>query len=328
MAEIKFDAFDLSTDLGPSDSLACGWVPPDQRDAEGAKADSEAKLSIPPLRLSGSSVNSNATKVCLWDCWSAWKGGKWTGVRQITGSCVGAGGGNALFSLACADVLKRKDKERVEVPFWLLPYGLSRKLGGMDRRGDGSFGSTFAQAVREYGHLPANTEGLPAFREQDGFVWGEAAEMDWSWGSRIASKWLDQAKPHLVRSTAVCRSSDDVRTALQNYFPVTCASNWGGSMRPAVRGSREPVLLNSRTTTWMHQMSVQAFWNHPEFGELYWIQNQWGNCHGTCPSGAPVGGFWILKSDMDFICRQGETFAFSGFDGFPALEEPLDFSAF
>ena len=112
------------------------------------------------------------------------------------------------------------------------------------------------------------------------------------------------------------RTTDDVRDALVNKYGVTCASNWGGQMSPGVTSG---VLLNRRVTTWNHQMSVSAYWDHPNLGEIFWIQNSWGwLCHGICPSGAPGGGFWVRKADMQYICDQQEVFAYSAFDGFLA----------
>lgn len=329
MATLNFSAFPSVTDLaataGPADEIDSGWVPPDQRDRAQSDAHIQALSSIPKLAVTGQSANENVTKVVLWDCWGA-ATVKWTGVRQVQGSCVGAAGGNALFSLACADVLKRGDPERVEVPFWLLPYGISRMLAGMNDRGDGSLGTTFAKAVREYGHVPASTPGLPPYMEQDGFVWGSTAELDWSQGRKVPSPHLAEARKFLVRSTAKCLSPDDVREAVKSYYPVTIASNWGGQMRPSVTNG---VLLNRRVTTWNHQMSVQGWWDHPQLGELFWVHNQWGiDVHGRCPSGAPGGGFWVQRKDMEYIVGQNEAFAFSAFDGFPALDAPLNFSAF
>lgn len=320
--DAKFDS------LGPADVVNSGWIPPDQRDATQTTAHEAVMADIPDFMLVGKSVNENVTKVCLWDCWKPALGRDYLGTHQIVGSCVGAGGGNALFSLAAADKIKRGDREKVVIPFWLLPYGISRMLGGLNSRGDGSFGSTFAEAVRKHGHIPADLEGLPAFREDDGIVWGQKVELDWSVGRSIDTKWLDMAKPHLVKSTAQCKSTDDVREAIKNYYSVTIASSWGGKMRCPTAGN-PPVLLNSHTTSWAHQMSVHGWWDHPDLGEIFYVMNQWGlAAHGMCPSGAPKGGFWIKKADMAKIVAQRETFAFSQFEGFPAVEEPLDFDAF
>jgi len=337
MADLNFSAFPdeasreaAFASAGPADAVRAGWVPPDERDQTADVAHAAVMATTPPLRVVGAGVYANATRVGLWECWAAARPGGWPGVRQITGSCVGAGGGNALFSLAAADVVKRRDPERVEVPFWLLPYGVSRMLAGLHDRGDGSLGSTFARAVREFGHLEADADGLPKFVESDGLVWGERAEYDWSQGRKIPASYMEQARPHLVKSTAVCRSADDVRDAVKNYYAVTIASDWGGLMRPGVSGTGANArLINRRATRWLHQMSIQGWEDHPEFGELFYVLNQWGReTHGRCPSGAPPGGFWIRRGDMQSIVSQGETFVFSQFDGFPALDEPLDFSAF
>jgi len=332
--ELRFDAFEP---LGAGDILECGWLALDdhpertkasRRKAAAAKASEAARAEMMPFAITGHAFNEDATKVCLWDCWKPALGRDYLGIHQLTGSCVGAGGGNALFSLAAADVIKRRDPEKAVIPLWLLPYGISRMLDGMNDRGEGSSGSAFAKAAREYGHIPADTDGCPKFVETDGIIWSEKAELDWSQGKKIPQKYLDAAKIHLVKTTAECSNADAVRDAIKSYFSVTIASDWGGQMRPGTSGT-PPVLLNKRVTNWSHQMSVQAWWDHPSLGEIFWIQNQWGiDTHGRCPSGAPGGGFWVLKKEIEWICNSGEVFAMSQFDGFPAPVQPLDFSAF
>jgi hypothetical protein len=309
--------------LEPSDALMCGWIPPAERDSQAQKTSDAWEATLPDFAIIGKSSNENATKVYLWETWSKAFPGGYPGIRQVTGSCVGAGGGNALFTLACCDVVRRGDPERVEIPFWLLPYGKSRELAGLRGRGEGSWGTTFARAVREIGHIPANTEGLPRFDNNNGLVWGRETEYTWSDGSKIERRWLDLSRPHLVKTTSKCRSTDDVREAIKNGYPVTIASNWGGLMQCPVEHGR---LMNRRRGTWMHQMSIHGWEDHPQLGEIWYVLNQWGlNAHGTCPSGAPRGGFWIGRRDLAEIVSQGETFAFSEFDGFPAAPPSLSF---
>lgn len=331
MNTIDFSAFDnpkelraALKDVGTSDVVNSGWIEPVKRDVAQNVMDSILREDIPRLNIPKGS-GDNANQAFLWDCWTLAFPKGWAGVRQITGSCVGAGGGNALFSLAAADVVKRQDRERAVVPFWLFPYGISRMLGGLNDRGDGSWGTPFAEACRRFGHMPADTEGLPKYVTQDGYVWGKETELDWSQGKKIGEKWLSAAKPFLVKSTALCRSTDDVRAALQNYYSITCASDWGGLMNPPIK---DGVSLNRHYTTWHHQMSVQGWMDHPRLGELFFIKNQWGASHTKDPATGFSDGFWINKADMQYIVNQNEVFAFSQFDGFPSLEEPLDFSAF
>lgn len=236
-------------------------------------------------------------------------------------NCVGNGYGQVLWTLQAIESVKG-DGEEVKLPFWLLTYGLSRSIGGMHDYGEGSFGSAMAEAARIGGTHHAYVEGVPQPQLEDNdtsVTWGGQAEWDWSNGDRIPKKYLDLAKQHLIKTTSLCKTADDVREALINGYPCTCASDWGGNMRPAVAGRTEPVILNRRTDTWQHQMSVDAWWEHPDLGEIFYIANSWGTqAHGKCPSGAPLGGFWILKADMNYICRQNEVFAYSQYPGYPA----------
>ena len=221
------------------------------------------------------------------------------------------------MTLACVEAIRLNDPETPLVPFWLLPYGRSRYYLGDRNPGEGSSGSTFAKAAREDGVIPANTAGLPRFENSDQLVWGSSAEMAWSDGDAAQTmNLLASSRKHLVKTTAQCQTADDVREAIKNGYPCTAASMYahnGGT----VQGT-PACLLARRSGSWSHQMSIQAWWEHPQFGELFWLMNQWGkNAHGICPTGAPPGGVWITKADVDWICRD-EVFAFSQWDGFPS----------
>jgi hypothetical protein len=306
-----------------------GWVPPENRtEIQHAKVDIAVK-SMPRFTISGDPLRHDTDKALLFEFWKhplvkeANNGKEFTGTHQMTGCCVGAGGGNCWMTLACVEACRLGDREIPKVPFWLLPYGRSRFYLGDRSPGEGSTGGTFAQAAREDGTVAADTPGLPTFTTDDGFIWGRNAEMSWSDGDASQTmNLLPESRKHLVKTTAQCKSSDDVREALKNGYPCTAASMYahdGGKVQgdPA-------CLLATRQGSWSHQMSLQGWWLHPQFGELFWLHNQWGlKAHGICPTGAPPGGVWIKKSDVDWICRD-EVYAFSQFDGFPAPKKPID----
>lgn len=146
-------------------------------------------------------------------------------------------------------------------------------------------------------------------------IWGANTEFEWSTG-KVDPALANVAKNYLVKSTAICKNADDVREAICNYYPVTCASNWGGSMQcPVVNG----VLLNSRRTVWSHQQSILGWWEHPQLGEIFYVMNQWGkNAHGICPTGAPPGGYWVRKPEVDWMCQGREVITLSQHQGYPA----------
>lgn len=324
----------LGKDAQYGETWNFGWVPPENRTEEAAEAAHRAATEMPRFAVDGvtkypDGSASEPERVNLYEAWKhpdvvAANGWEFTGVHQLTGSCVGAGGGNCWFTLAGMDVIKRGDAEKPLLPFWLLPYGRSRYYLGDRGPGEGSTGSTFAKAAREDGVVPAVGDSLPSFTRDDGFVWGRSVEMKWSDGDNSDTMaLLPKSRMHLVKTTAQCRSADDVREAIVNGYPCTCASMYAHNGGRVQGSGKNAVLIASRQGSWAHQMSLLAWWMHPEFGELFYLMNQWGlRAHGQDPAGAPAGGVWIKKADVDWICRD-EVFAFSQFAGFPAPAKPL-----
>jgi hypothetical protein len=295
-----------------------GLVPEQLKSAEQRSKEAAAVAAMPPFRIEGTQADPD--RVALYDLWRhpdvvKLIGFEYPGVRQVSGACVGAGGGNALFSLLCADALIRGEPEHILVPFWLLPYGWSRYHSGFYYPGEGSSGAGFAKAVRENGVVPAGSPGLPPYQNQDGLCWGKETEIAWSDGDDQPAAWQPPAKQHLVQTTARCRNADDVIAAIRNYYPCTTASMY--AFKASVT-SDPPVLLARAQGQWCHQMSMHAAWKHPKLGWILWLQNQWGDYHGHDPAGGPKGGAWIIAADVTWMCQTGEVYAFSGLAGFPA----------
>lgn len=306
---------------GASEVYNFGWIAPAMRSLQEHAAVGMAEAEMP--KFSPPPVNDDLKAALLFETWKhpmvkEANGREFTGILQITGSCVGAGGGTMWMTLGCIEAIRLGDPELPLVPFWLLPYGRSRFYGGMKTPGEGSFGGTFGKAAESDGTLPANTSGLPQPTEKDGMLtWGRTAELSWSDGdAQQTMNLLPKSRAHLINTVAKCSSANDVKAAIQAGYPCTCASMYahdGGK----VQGS-PPVLLAKRKGQWAHQMSILAWMAHPQFGDLFWQMNQWGqSAHGKCPTGAPWGGVWITAADVDWICRD-EVYAFSQFNGFPA----------
>jgi hypothetical protein len=281
---------------------------------------------LPQFAISGPVGADPGPLVNLLDLWShpqvmAALGFAFPGIHQITGSCVGAGGGNVLFSLIGVEVIRLNDPEEIAIPFWLFTYGKSREELGERSEGEGSLGSTFALAARKWGVLDQRADGLPQPEKQDGFVWGESVEMKWSNGLAIDQKWIPEGAKNLVKSTAEIKSSAQARDAIRNYYPVTFANNnFCEPNNARVQGSSAPVLVGDLDARGGHQTSLQAVWDHPELGVLFWYQNQWGNAYKGDPATGRKDGCWIKAATVDKAIRSldAEVYAFSQFDGFPA----------
>lgn len=302
-----------------------GWIPPRDRTATQQGLHERYVNEMPAFDLVG--AYRDKEKAVLWEC-SLALGGHFLVFRQETGSCVGNGGGQAVWYLSAAQAVRDRQRVLPELPFYLLPYGRSRYYAGMLGEGEGSFGSAMAKALKEDGIVSAKESDLPRWDESDGITWGQRTEMKWSAGEKIPRQWLDRSQQHLVKTASPVTSADQAIAALQNYYPLTCASDWGGRMQCSVAGN-PPVLLNEHVDQWMHQMCCIGYWRHPELGDLFYILNSWGpNAHGRPPDDAPPGGFWIRRKDMEYIIGRGEVFALSQFVGFPAQADEIEYALF
>lgn len=307
-----------------------GWIPFHARTGDMDDAHNAALRSMRPMfRISGVSREAGPF-VNLMETWkdpSVVKaiGFEFPGIHQLTGSCVGAGGGNAIFTLSAVEVLLKSDPEQIILPFWLHPYGISRALIGERTEGEGSLGSAFAEAAKR-GCYSQKEPGLPPFENRDGLTWGERIEKKWSNGIAISQDWIALALKHPVKSTDPVKSARDGRDAIRNLYPLTFASPWfmnPGSER--IQGSREPCMVGSLSGNGGHQTSILAVWDHPELGLLFWNENQWGlSTYKECPAMKRRAGCWMTERDFEKVARSGdgEIYAFSQYDGYPAQALP------
>lgn len=288
----------------------------------------EVDPDAPQFFVSGQVGSSEGAVVELWDYARAINGGKhFPTFRQAIGDCVANGLANALNYGQAADIyfgrVAATEFHPVDRP-WL--YGVSRtdKEIGNGRLGssDGSVGRWAVMAAKMRGVLAADANGVPPYS-------GERAR---SWGIRGPPEefaWL--AGPHTLETYAQVSTYEDVRDALANSYPVTIASNVGFQMQPVVSGGKH---WGRPSGSWAHQMcligiddtAVSPFTG--EKGAAYCL-NSWGdNAHGTPADDAPPGGFWIDRKTIERIVRQNDSWAVSGFAGFPARPKPDDFIIF
>lgn len=302
-----------------------GWIEPAERtDDENEKVgQAEQEILQTPFVVTGNSrVNESYGNITM--LWShpdvvAVLGHPYTGTHQLTGSCVGAGGGNVLASTNYVEAIKNGEPDKITLPFYPFTYGRSRYYMGDSGRGEGSTGTTYAKAAGVDGWLDNLSHAeLPKPKNSDALVWGREVEMEWSAGGRTpCTTWIPLGQKNTVKTVSKLTSASQVREALLNYYAVTEASMYG--FNPAVKNG---VLMGTRGPRWSHQMSFHGFWDHPQNGPIYLLMNQWGQgAHGTDPSGkCPPGGVWIPEADVEWICRSdGEVFSFSGTgQGYPA----------
>lgn len=303
-----------------------GWVPPECRTREESAKVANVMASLPAFQLSGT-FRGDKVKVGLYEArQKIAKTQHPPTINQSTGSCVGAGGGNALMTLRDVEIAIGGKLAEPDMFWWLYTYGESRELSGMRSRGDGSTGAGWAKAITTKGTFLASEPGLPPFEMRNGWYYlSPSIERQWSDGQMEPGKWDPMAAKHLVKTAAQCRSAEDVATALQNGYPVTIASMFGTTGQQVLGDGDNRVCVSEWNGSWAHQMYVDAWWNHPTLGELFRVGNNWGpDAHKAAVDGSPNGGFWIRKPTMQRICQGQEAFALSAFNGFPARELDWD----
>lgn len=326
----------------------CGWKPTPFgmmfRNIEPFQSIEEDLQSNENIRYKGD-------EVFLWE--SLWYlfDGKYPAWRwQHTGSCVESGYNNAVKVLIAQEVINDKLPKTYVQPFTFHVYGMSRYIGLNDpSEGEGSFGSSMAEAGSKYGILPIDFPDVDkpvVCGEADAF--GAEIEFKWSSIRRHPESIRNVKFPYTIKFVR-CGSLQQAETLLRSGCPMTWAGDWGGRSKASVRGSKYPVLFMSRWETWHHQQSCLGMWKHPELGRIWYIQNNWwhpndtkfelrhgyiwkitkpGNAlpaHGQHPKidvagwnhpPFPPGGYWIDDANMEYQIRRGEVFGLVLFDGF------------
>ena len=235
----------------------------------------------------------------------------WKRGAQKIGSCVGWGWALSCDILAACDVLLRNESEsyggRV---LEASVYGFSRVevRGGRNLGGDGSYGGAAAKAVTKYGTLHYGIDYAgQTFNDNSG-------NREKEWGRDGVPDALEAAAAlHKVSSVTLVRNFEEAAKAIQNGYPVAVCSGMGFSM----------TLRDGYMTPmggWAHcQMAAGVRWN-PEPAIL--VVNSWGDCYsGTYDTNLPPqfqrSAGWVKAKDFTRMIQGDDTFALSGYAGFP-----------
>lgn len=287
------------------------------------------KFSLPCPQL------AKNQKVCLYDAWAdpavvSETGFKFERIHQLTGSCVWAGGTNAVYSTIAMQRVSGSVKTRAFLPFTLHNYAMSRHYFGDDSEGEGSLGSTFAKSLTKDGIRDWNVnDGLPSYTLPDGLQVTERIEYKWSsYRNPDVSTVLAASQPHTFGSAGECLSVENIKAMILNGYGVTFACNRFIG-KGSIKGSGDNAYV---TGFWDsnggHQQSIHAVWEHPTDGPLYWAQNNWpGSVYPLDPAGGPKCGVWVTEANVKrALTYDAEVFGLSHLNWFPASPEVIDWS--
>jgi hypothetical protein len=134
-------------------------------------------------------------------------------VYQQTGSCVGASAGNLLNYTQCVEIAIKGDFEEFKYVFFPYAYGIARQIDGSRSQGDGSNGSSIAEAILKEGSIPEDIQGLPKATKSD-TDWYLNKTIEYAWSGPSRGKWLytdfeGEGKKHTIKSAARVTSFDE-----------------------------------------------------------------------------------------------------------------------
>jgi hypothetical protein len=284
----------------------CGWVHlPLEIDAVLA--------SLPRPRFAAAAadllVGPLPEEVFLWDACKKVTGGHLPAHDQDgVGCCVGEGFSSAVEYLQCVEIALGNEPEEYRPISSEGVYGLSRvEVGGGRIRGDGSTGAWAARAVREYGVLPRAVFGdtdLTHFSPRRARQWGDRG---------LPADLECEARRHPVRTVSLVTSFAEARAAIAHGYPVAVCSDQGFGLARDRDGFCPPL------GRWDHCMCFIGAVGGRRPG-LCCLQS-WG----PDTPGGPVGlgdhprcAFWVDAPVADRMLAQGDSWALSAFEGFPA----------
>lgn len=285
-----------------------GWAGP-----EAVALSEEFVAAQPPFQIDGVYSADPTANVRLWKLvGDAAPGGYPQNTPQEIGDCTSWGTKHAVEATTAAQIADGQAQQwrPVYAPF---TYGAARvKVLGGRIRGDGATGASVAEACKRFGILFADVEGVPPYS-------GAIAKQ---WGSRgPPAQWFDEAAKYRVQTTARVTTAHQIRDAVCNGYGVIICSDWGAEGRSAFR-QQDGRMVAKKQGSWMHCMCVDGY-DGSAGTRYYHITNSWGpTAHPAPIDDSPPGGFWIEERDMDYIARQGDSWALSEFDGFPARPLP------
>jgi hypothetical protein len=235
---------------------------------------------------------------------------------QTIGDCVSHGAAKACEVLMASDILIRGEPELWKGLVATEPIYAGSRVevgGGRLGNGDGSLGAWGAKWLTDWGVLVRGVYGeidLTTYSGDRARQWGKR-------GAGCPDTLELLAKEHPIKTASLVTTYEDARDAIANGYPVTVASMQG--FRDD--GARDSDGFLKATGQWPHQMAFIACDDQFKRPGLL-CQNSWGANWGSGPQrhDQPCGSFWVDADVCNKMLGQEDSYAFSGFEGFPAQQ--------
>ena len=275
--------------------------------------------AAPHLKGVGDGVN-----VFLWEAERQVLGKLLPAHEQLIGSCVSHGWGRGAQDLMLSQIAFHATPEGWQGEVATEPiYAGSRVEIGKGQLGneDGSLGAWAADWVSKYGILLRKKYGtvdLTTLDEQRAKSWGAR-------GKGVPNELEPEAKLHPIKQVALCESFEDARDAIANGYPVPVCSMQGFTT------TRDSNGFCKAQGQWAHCMLFRGCGVAKGNKPFLVCQQSWGESPNgpnmiTLENGntveLPQGCFGVVAASADKMLKQKDSFAISGFVGFPRQDIP------
>jgi hypothetical protein len=301
----------LLSPVSPPEPRGFGWI----RDPQASESIA-SKLPCPRFQDTDAFRNDEPgpDDVYLWDACRKVTGDLLPPRDQgSVGACVGFGTAAAVEHLMCVQAAVAARETFRELAPEIIYAGSRVEIGGNRIRGDGSVGAWAARFVHDYGVLPRDN-----YRRLDLTIYD--AKRCRSLGRTGVPDDLEPiAKEHPVRAITNVRSFEECRAAIRNGYPMIVCSSQGFTMTRDADGFCQP------SGTWMHCLAIVGIRGGDRPGAF--LLNSWGAKTHSGPRGAgnpSPAGFWADAEIVDRMLHEGDSWAFSEFEGFPARKLDWD----
>ncbi len=247
-------------------------------------------------------------EVFLWKAREKITGKPWPGRNQgQVGSCVAFGTAAAIEATMAAEILAGQAEEIKDLCQEVIYAGSRVEVGGRRINGDGSVGAWAAEFVRRWGVVDREVYGNEDLRRYDETrcrLWGRTG---------VPDSIETVARLHPVRAVTLVKTFGQACQALASGYGIAMCSSRGFVFQRDADG------FCKASGTWNHCMALLGYKEGSRPGG--WICNSWGDNKHTGPTGAgeaPRCGFWADAEIVDRMLGAGDSWAFSGLDGFPA----------
>lgn len=249
-------------------------------------------------------------------------GKDWVVGRQGIGDCVSWGWAHAA-DIHLAVMYQLGDTGEWREAATEAIYGGSRvEARGLKSAGysDGSYGGAAAKWVSEWGVVFRQKYDAP-WGELDLRVYSSSRAKEWgNYGCGGAedsrgNSWFDQqAKSHPIKQVALVRTFQEAAAAIQSGYPVAVCSGQGFASK------RDKDGFSPASGSWAHCMCFVAVrFDRPGLLCL----NSWGPtwiAGPKWPDDQPDGSFWVEAAVAERMLAGNDSFAVSGYQGFPYRE--------